>query len=287
MFGEDMYCGGGPVGGAQASALGGGDILPKKYYNFQARALFYIENSACESHLKSYDRLMIKKHAEKIEAKFQNNIFKTLAVVQHSQSFRNIISLCENMYNSQAPMHLYVGITMGRNFILTLGLGMFCGFFSFYLLNSTINLHTHTYHIDEGISPPRSAEKHAHNHEELEESAGPADEVVMHSHHEAHHAGEGVESQRLEKEVRVLCWIMTNPKNHEKKAKHVKATWARRCNKILFISSEKDEKLGSIGLEVGEGRDHLWQKTKAAFSYVYNNHYNDADWFIKADDDTY
>ena len=42
----------------------------------------------------------------------------------------------------------------------------------------------------------------------------------------------------LTNEVRVLCWIMTNPKNHRTKAVHVKQTWGRRCNILLFMSSE-------------------------------------------------
>lgn len=50
-----------------------------------------------------------------------------------------------------------------------------------------------------------------------------------------------MEAEQLKAKVRVLCWVMTNPKNHEKKARHIKATWARRCNKLVFISSEEGE----------------------------------------------
>ncbi len=43
----------------------------------------------------------------------------------------------------------------------------------------------------------------------------------------------------LYEKVRVLCWIMTSPENHETKALAVKETWGKRCNVILFMSSEK------------------------------------------------
>ncbi|XP_017006870.3 glycoprotein-N-acetylgalactosamine 3-beta-galactosyltransferase 1 [Drosophila takahashii] len=94
-------------------------------------------------------------------------------------------------------------------------------------------------------------------------------------------------AEQLKKEVRVLCWVMTNPTNHKKKARHVKRTWGKRCNILLFMSSAEDDELPTVKLNVGEGRENLWAKVKEAFKYVYKHHYNDADFFYKGDDDTY
>jgi glycoprotein-N-acetylgalactosamine 3-beta-galactosyltransferase len=37
---------------------------------------------------------------------------------------------------------------------------------------------------------------------------------------------------------------------------------------------------------VAEGYEELFNKTSHALLYVYENHFDDADWFLKADDDT-
>ena len=91
----------------------------------------------------------------------------------------------------------------------------------------------------------------------------------------------------LRERVRVLCWVMTSPSTISSKAQHVKATWGARCNLLIFMSSEADPLLPAVGLNVSEGHDNLWGKTRAAFAYVYRHHHDDADWFLKADDDTY
>ncbi len=94
-------------------------------------------------------------------------------------------------------------------------------------------------------------------------------------------------AQQLYKEVRILCWVMTSPANIQSKAKHVKATWGKRCNVLLFMSSEADDELPAIELDVPEGRDFLWGKTREAFKYSYDNYKNKVDWYLKADDDTF
>ncbi|XP_018427114.1 PREDICTED: glycoprotein-N-acetylgalactosamine 3-beta-galactosyltransferase 1-like [Nanorana parkeri] len=94
-------------------------------------------------------------------------------------------------------------------------------------------------------------------------------------------------SDVLSQKVRILCWIMTGPNNLDTKAIHVKYSWTRHCNVILFMSSVTNNSFPTVGLDTKEGRDQLYWKTIKAFQYVHNNYLEKADWFLKADDDTY
>ena len=53
------------------------------------------------------------------------------------------------------------------------------------------------------------------------------------------------------------------------------------------MSSIKNDSFPTIGLNLTEGREHLTAKTMLAFRHVYENYYDKAVWFLKADDDTY
>ncbi len=94
-------------------------------------------------------------------------------------------------------------------------------------------------------------------------------------------------SRKLYQQVRVLCWVMTSPSNIYNRAKHVQATWGKRCNRLLFMSTAEDSSLPVVKLHLPEGRDFLWGKTREAFKYIYQHHAHEFDWVLKADDDTY
>lgn len=94
-------------------------------------------------------------------------------------------------------------------------------------------------------------------------------------------------SAKLYDEVKVLCFILTNPKNHKTKAIAVKETWGKRCNKLVFVSSQLDPELDVIHVPLtSEGRVYNVNKTRDGFLYIHDNFLNDYDWFLKADDDT-
>ena len=52
------------------------------------------------------------------------------------------------------------------------------------------------------------------------------------------------------KSVRLVCWIMTMPANHQEKAIHVKATWGSRCDVLLFMSTEEGKKLNNSQVNI-------------------------------------
>ncbi|XP_051858450.1 glycoprotein-N-acetylgalactosamine 3-beta-galactosyltransferase 1-like isoform X1 [Drosophila albomicans] len=159
-----------------------------------------------------------------------------------------------------------------KHMLFALSTSMFIGFYVAQFISNML--------ISESIPSHNIQEEKRNNNFSLRTCTNP-DSVPDHPFDNS------IVADQLRKEVRILCWIMTNPNNHKNKSRHIKRTWGKRCNILLFMSSEYDDELPTVKLDVEEGRVNLWRKVKEAFKYVYKHHYNDADWFYKADDDTY
>ena len=54
----------------------------------------------------------------------------------------------------------------------------------------------------------------------------------------------------LVRKVRILCWVMTSAENLHRRAIHVQATWAKRCDKVLYVSDKYDREFPTINIEV-------------------------------------
>lgn len=87
-------------------------------------------------------------------------------------------------------------------------------------------------------------------------------------------------AEMLKQRVRVLIWVMTSPQSL-RRARAVKKTWGTKCDLLLFFSSANNTEIPTIGLDVKEGREHLFGKTAKAFDYIYENYFPLADWFMK------
>ncbi|XP_052130856.1 glycoprotein-N-acetylgalactosamine 3-beta-galactosyltransferase 1 [Frankliniella occidentalis] len=130
----------------------------------------------------------------------------------------------------------------GRTFCYLI-CGIFIGFSSaFMLLSISSNISS----FGDLLIPPRPGPRHSDSHghgQDSSEMLPHPQEFGAHSSDEDFHKGEDVVAQKLAEKVRVLCWIMTSPSNHEKKARHIKATWGKRCNILLFMSTANDTSL--------------------------------------------
>lgn len=177
-----------------------------------------------------------------------------------------------------------------RATILSFAIGLAFGIFVVSVLNHFNQRDTfHSLLVPEKASESESLDvthKIIHRDSNKFKVESPVDfDVDLKDHH--HHLSLNKEALKEQESIRILCWVMTSPNTLQVKGKPVKETWGKRCNKLLFMSSEADPSFPAIGLDVSEGRDQLWRKTRAAWDYIYKHHLNDADWFIKADDDTF
>ena len=64
------------------------------------------------------------------------------------------------------------------------------------------------------------------------------------------------------------------------KASAVFSTWAKRCDKVVFVSEEDDQVLPVMKVNV-TGRENLWGKTKSSLTLAYRKYGAHMDWVLK------
>lgn len=95
-------------------------------------------------------------------------------------------------------------------------------------------------------------------------------------------------SDKVKKEVRILCIVLTTERSINSKIPVVNSTWGKRCNKRLYVMcTDKTDPDFLNTCKIGESKAHLTGKVRYAFEHAYKHYINDYDWFFKGDDDTY
>ncbi|KAL3831539.1 hypothetical protein ACJMK2_023280 [Sinanodonta woodiana] len=181
-----------------------------------------------------------------------------------------------------------------RNFFLGMVTGFLCSvvFVSYMKMETAMHLYPQAVYVnrtqlnytDQSVVPTTVVDPHVIFDQKVAHTEQPRSISFNDTH--VHNDNDEV-ARDLKKKVKILIWVMTAPENLNKKAIHVKKTWGKRCDLLLFFSSFQNDSFPVIRLNVSEGRDHLTAKTMQAFQYIYEHHFKDADWFMKADDDTY
>ena len=85
----------------------------------------------------------------------------------------------------------------------------------------------------------------------------------------------------------MLCYVNTVPKYLDKRTKYVKETWAKKCNKTLYVSDEDNSAFPTIKVTNKTGYQQMWAKTRNTLLLLYKEYFPMYDWYFKADDDTY
>lgn len=103
------------------------------------------------------------------------------------------------------------------------------------------------------------AEDLSDHHEILPQisNKAPHKPIIFNDLDSLHRKGGDKIAKHLASEIRVLCWVMTQPKSLRTKGQAVKDTWGKRCNVLVFISSVEDKDFPAVGLDVPEGNNFV------------------------------
>merc|ERR1740139_1533831 len=104
----------------------------------------------------------------------------------------------------------------------------------------------------------------------------------------AHKKAEREAESGLKKRAKIFCLVYTIEEFHYK-IPSIKETWGSKCDGFMVASNKTDAFLGAVDIphEGPEIYRNIWQKVRSMWSYVYDNYYDEYDWFHIGGDDLY
>lgn len=91
--------------------------------------------------------------------------------------------------------------------------------------------------------------------------------------------------------IRIFCFVCTagNTDAAIERSKMIAETWGKHCDRLVYFSPVQIGKTETIVLPrfPGESRSNLYPKVHYIWNVVANQYKDEADWFYKADDDTF
>lgn len=74
--------------------------------------------------------------------------------------------------------------------------------------------------------------------------------------------------------MRIICILSTAVKYHKTKAIHVKTTWGKNCDKLIFATATTDLNINAMDFNITDNYSQLWGKTKRAMYAAHIFHMN-------------
>lgn len=104
----------------------------------------------------------------------------------------------------------------------------------------------------------------------------------------AHEAAERRAETSGKPRAKIFCLVYTIEKFHDR-IPPIRETWGQKCDGFMVGSTKTDTELGTVNIphEGEEEYNNIWQKVRAMWSYIYDNYYEEYDWFHIGGDDLY
>ena len=83
----------------------------------------------------------------------------------------------------------------------------------------------------------------------------------------------------LHDRVRIVCVVMTTSGGLNAASRDARATWARRCDDVMYASSVADSRFPTVAIP--EGPDRTWRAMQYAQAHYIS------DWYFKVEDNTF